>query len=365
MNIAFVVYAVGVGGAERVSVTLAEYLQKVGHQVHILCYRNDNSYPVDGAIPLVCLPDAQNPVRKHWKRILFFQQYAKKNQIDAVIALFRGFDFTWVYRNLFHGCLILSQRNDPKAEYAHDRSARFQCKWFFNGADGIVFQTEEEMAYFSSAIQKKGTVIPNPIKSDLPVPSREKREKTIVNFCRLEPQKNLRLLIDAFGSVRVLYPEYRLKIFGEGHQREELSAYIKEKQMEEQIELLPFSKRIHEEIKHASMFVSSSDYEGISNSMLEAMAMELPCICTDCPAGGARMAIQDGENGLLVPVGDQNRLADAMISLIQDPEYAERLGKRAGEVRSRFSAEAVCREWDVLIRRTAEKRYKRGVNKNH
>ena len=145
--------------------------------------------------------------------------------------------------------------------------------------------------------------------------------------------------------------EYRLTIFGNGSQREYLNGLIKELRLESQAELVPFSATVHEEIREAAMFVCSSDFEGISNSMLEAMALGLPCICTDCPAGGARQVIQNGVNGLLTPVGDRKALAEAMLQLIGDPEYASRLGEKARQVRETYSVETICSQWEALIDR--------------
>lgn len=77
------------------------------------------------------------------------------------------------------------------------------------------------------------------------------------------------------------------------------------------------------------MYVLSSDYEGISNSMLEAMALGIPVVATDCPIGGSRMYIKDGVNGFLVPVGDAEALAGAMGRLADEPALGVRFGKEA------------------------------------
>ena len=113
--------------------------------------------------------------------------------------------------------------------------------FFFRGADAVVFQTEEERDYFGKAIQKKSLVIPNPVMNGIPKPYEGQRKKWIVNFCRLEPQKNLPLLLQAFRVVCDVTEEYRLTIFGNGSQREYLNGLIKELRLESQAELVPFS----------------------------------------------------------------------------------------------------------------------------
>ncbi len=351
MKIAIVVTKIGRGGAQRVSVVLAGYLKRRGHQVSILYYDGNGTYPLEEGIRCHQLPYSKNVILKHGKRIRAFMRYCKENQIELVLALFRGYDYTWLYRTCSSSRLILSQRNDPKAEYDHHVVARWESRFFFRGADAVVFQTEEEKDYFGKAIQKKSLVIPNPVMNGIPKPYEGQRKKWIVNFCRLEPQKNLPLLLQAFRVVCDVTEEYRLTIFGNGSQREYLNGLIKELRLESQAELVPFSATVHEEIREAAMFVCSSDFEGISNSMLEAMALGLPCICTDCPAGGARQVIQNGVNGLLTPVGDRKALAEAMLQLIGDPEYASRLGEKARQVRETYSVETICSQWEALIDR--------------
>ena len=97
------------------------------------------------------------------------------------------------------------------------------------------------------------------------------------------------------------------------------------------------------------MFVSSSDFEGMSNSMLEAMAIGLPCVCTDCPAGGARAVIEDGKNGLLVPVNDAIALSDAMKRVASDTIFAEKLSKNASNIRKNQSVEKIIDKWMAII----------------
>lgn len=349
MNIVFVVTKIGRGGAQRVSVVLAGYLKERGHNVSILYYDGEGTYPLKEGIATYRLPYSKNVLIKHIKRIFAFIKFNRKNKTDLVIALFRGYDYTYIYKKLFGAKLILSQRNDPKAEYDNDFLARLAANVFFSSADRVVFQTEEEKEYFSEKIQKKGFVVGNPVTEGLPAPFAGERRKDIVNFCRLVPQKNLKLLIDAFADVCKVREGYRLTIFGNGAQRDELTAYINEKELGGRAVILPFSADIHNLVRDAAMFVSSSDYEGISNSMLEAMALGLPCVCTDCPAGGTREVIKDGINGLLTPVGDRAALAKAMLRIIDEPEFAEKLGREAAKVREELSPDKICRQWERVI----------------
>ena len=225
---------------------------------------------------------------------------------------------------------------------------RDKCVRHFHYA---IFQTEDEKAYFDSMITGEKAVIPNPLRSDLPAPFAGERSKRIVNFCRIDQQKNLPLLIGAFSDIHQKYPEYRLEIYGRGEGRDEetVFSYIRQCHLEDCVSVLPFCSDVHLKVLDAAMFVSTSEFEGISNSMLEAMAIGLPCICTDCDGGGAREMIRDGENGLLVPKGNRKAVAEAMEKLIGNPEFAASLGQKATAVRELLDEDKIAEQWIKMI----------------
>ena len=170
-----------------------------------------------------------------------------------------------------------------------------------------------------------------------------------MNFCRLIPPKNIPLLIDSFKEFRKEYPEFSLHIYGEGPLRNELQSCIDDQGLLNYVILHPNEKKVLDTVKDASRFVSSSSYEGLSNSMLEAMAIGLPTICTDCPCGGAKMMIQDGVNGLLVPNEDKDALAQAMIKVAEDKSLAVKLSKNAVKIRETLSISKIAQLWESLF----------------
>ncbi|MFQ8599375.1 MAG: glycosyltransferase [Oscillospiraceae bacterium] len=196
---------------------------------------------------------------------------------------------------------------------------------------------------------RRKEVIPNPVKDGLPERHTGARDCRIVSFCRLEPQKNLPLLIGAFEKFLQSHPQYALFIYGKGEEKQRLTELVREKNLAESVHFLDFQSDLHQQIVDSAMFVLPSNYEGLSNSMLEAMSIGLPCICTDCPIGGAQMMIQSGENGLLVPVGDEEAMLAAMTRIADDPAFAERLSANASKVRDELSASHILSRWEKLL----------------
>lgn len=249
--------------------------------------------------------------------------------------------------------LIISERGDP-SKHDSSKAASLFIRKYYKRANIIVFQTEDAKKYFDKEIQKKCVIIPNPIKDGLPERYIGERKKIIVNYCRVSFQKNIPLLIEAFNIFKCNHIDYTLEIIGEANSTEaigivqECQKLIKKYGLEESVKFKPFDPNLHEKIKDYSMFVSSSDFEGMSNSMLEAMAIGLPTICTDCPSGGARAVIKNGENGLLTKVGDMYSIANAMSLVADNHKLAELLSSNAAKISKSLSRNTILSRWESL-----------------
>lgn len=282
------------------------------------------------------------------KNILELHRILKTESFDVIVAL--G-DYAAMY--VLFSCFgirakkIISERNDPNRE-PDKKAFRMLRDIIYKSADIIVCQTNDAAKYFENIVKKR-VVIYNPISNDLPVYQGKERKKVIVNFCRIDTQKNLPLLIDAFSDFSKEHGEYELVIYGDGPEKKNIQDYVKRSGQAEKIHLNSFCLDVHEKIMSASMFVSSSDFEGMSNSMIEAMGMGIPVICTDCPIGGAHEIIQTSKNGILVPVRNKDAMVAAMCQVADNPEFAERLSKNAMEIRITLSEKKICDMWWRLI----------------
>ena len=250
--------------------------------------------------------------------------------------------------------VIFSERGDAKRLMQH-RYGKLFIKKYYERANLAVFQTDEAKNSYPANISAKGHIIINPVKKNLPSPFIGKRRKVINTFCRISKQKNLPFLLEAFQLLHEKHPDYQLHIIGDALNQEgesvmaQMKQFIASSHLDDVVSFKPFTHFVHQEIIEDAMYVNSSDYEGISNAMLEAMAIGLPTICTDCPIGGARTIIHDHENGLLIPVRDVQALANAMTEVIENPFLMKKLSDNGSKIRYELNVEKIARSWLELL----------------
>ncbi|MBE6820935.1 MAG: glycosyltransferase family 4 protein [Ruminococcaceae bacterium] len=292
-------------------------------------------------------------IASNYKDIRWLKTYFKKHKKASAVAFMYDASFYTLLSATKSNRVIISERGDPQ-QSAGSKTTMALIKNLFPEADDFVFQSPDVQKWYEKNTPVRGKVIFNPIKPDLPEPYIGERKKRIVNFCRISAEKNLIILADAFAEFHKNFPDYELDIIGDpvGNNADgyidSVVEHIRKLGCEDCIHILPAIKDIHSVINDYAMFVSSSDFEGMSNSMLEAMAMGLPCVCTDCPAGGARAVIKDGENGLLTPVGDSHALYLAMKKVAENPGLANKLSQNSVKIREEQSAEKITEEWMEL-----------------
>ncbi len=250
--------------------------------------------------------------------------------------------------------IIISERADPKRLIKSRYGYKFIEKYYAR-ADSAVFQTEDAKNTYPCNISVKGRVIFNPINGGLPDSYHGERNKNITTFCRISKQKNLPMLINAFNIVHQKFPDYILRIIGKPGNKDDEEALVETKALIEKysisdsVQFLPFSPSVHKEIITDALYVNSSDYEGMSNAMLEAMAIGMPVVCTDCPIGGAAAVINHRENGMLTKVCDHKDFANAVIEVLENPDLSAKLSANAAKIREELSLKNIAKQWIKLF----------------
>ncbi len=349
-KISLIAHGLSDGGAERVESILANYLVGRGYDIQFIAAQTGNKvYELDERVhyffktPLT--GNAQIKfIQKGWNVL----QAVSKFKPDLVISFLTN--EACLAGLLYKVPSIYTLRNDPN-NYNNSRIKEAIRQYLFHKGKAIIFQSPGAMQYFDKSIQEKGIIIANPLKQGLPYWKDYEHEKVIVTACRLEKQKNLPLLIDAFAEFKKSRTEYRLKICGSGTLEEELKNYVDDLNLTDNVEFMGFRTDIHDIIARSSIFALSSDYEGVSNSMLEALSIGIPVVCTDSSPGGAAMYIKNGINGYLTPVGNVDAMADAFERIASSEEHARQLSENAIRVREILNQESVLQEWETVIRR--------------
>ena len=328
------------GGAERVTVYLAEFLKKSNIECEIITERIEkNEYQVPNGIKRVVLSQ-----KGYFSRVRELRKIIKES--CAQILLVMG-----VPNSIYTGpasCglpikVIVSERNDPRF-FSGKLIVKKVSQFFMSRADGYIFQTTTARDYYSKKIARKGVIIANPLFVEaLPDIYVGERRKVLVNVGRLHSQKNQKMLIEAFSLINSEYPDFNLVIYGEGSLRAELESLVEAKGLRERVFMPGNRTNVLDEIKDCYAFVLSSDYEGMPNALIEAMSIGIPCISTAC--SGAKDLIQNGKNGILVPVGSIEELASAMRNIIDDRSYGEKIGNEAKKIREILDADVIGSKW--------------------
>lgn len=348
MKLLFLSFLHGFGGAERQNVMLANALVDRGHDVTLVSMSVNNTfYDIDSRINYIYLPDRSKGILNLLSRYHDIKSLIKTIKPDLTVNFwFQPAYMTAMMSKRLTGKVIYSERGDP-GDNEYSGILGMIRKVVLPRIDGFVFQSKGAQDFFENNVKKRSVVIPNPVfihADDFPTITT--RRKSIVTVGRLHPQKNQMLLINAFARIVDTFSDYKLGIYGDGDLKDELQSRIDSLEISDKAILKGTSKKIHNLIYDAALFVLSSDYEGIPNTLLEAMALGIPCISTDCRPGGARELIHSGNDGLIVPINDETALANAIKDLLSDEEKASEMGIKAKKTAQRFDPISIYSQWE-------------------
>ena len=414
MNITFLTASLGSGGAERVVSLLANRMSEYGHQVEIICLMYDDVYyQTKPEVKLTVVPRVcpGNLI----KRLFWLRRYVQKSGTEVCVAFTEGVYCATICTLLGTGIpVIASERLDP---HYMSWQRNLLKKIFLPHAAWLVVQTEHIKSYFKGKVAKKTSIILNPVNEKVfeiandndndnenyltehkdtktqRVVNDERlmvngdgltvKENTIISVARLFPQKRQEVLIKAFAKIAEKYPEWKLIIYGEGPERAKLEKLIaslndnesdlntkltktqrvvngeglmvndERLKIKERILLPGRCETIIEELNKAKIFALSSDYEGLSNAMLEAVCVGLPIVSTR--VSGTDELIHEGVNGYVVDCGDTDALAEALEKLMGDEKKIQQFSAESRKMAEQFRLDYIVREWLELMERVIKK----------
>lgn len=358
-KIAFHLNCLEQGGAERVVSNLANQFAREGYEVLLATeWYGENEFSIDREVRRVHVglregDEKKSRIAQFLLRVKYLREFMKTERPDILIAFAQRANYRALMAAPGTGIpVLISIRTDPVGHY-DALSDKIQIPLLFPRAAGCVFQTEGQRDFFAPYLQENSRVILNPVHDkylDVPEPVERKRE--VVQSGRLVDFKNQPMLLHAFMEVHKKHPDYILKIYGGDSfdgTKEILEDIIEKNNAGSYIRLMGASDSLEKDLVDAAVYAFSSDWEGLPNALLEAMALGLPIVATDCPCGGPRTVMEDGVNGVLIPIKDPKALEEGINRLIENPGLGEQLGRNARKIGEIANGAAIFRQWRDYI----------------
>ncbi len=356
MKLLFVSGNLSDGGAQRVIAVISSQLAKMGHEVNLLLFaRNEKEYPVDPAVKITALGENFQEYSKlsGLQRMLTIRKKVKSIQPDVAVGFLEGGYGLFLATLGMKFPSVASVRNNPDVVLKKKGVRATINRVWFSAADAVVLQTSRQKDQVKKFNWKNKTIIPNPVSDNalnMEPHNYDRPCRRIVMAGRLAEQKNYPMALKAMQKVLEKYPDTKLDIFGKGKQEESLQTMIQEMGLNENVRLMGWTQDTLGEYANSDIYVMTSDFEGMPNALMEAMAAGLPCVSTDCDTGPEDL-ITDGENGYLVQLGDADALAERLIQIIEMPSSKRKaIGEKAKQtMNNNFNVEAVAEKWEALM----------------
>lgn len=334
------------GGAERVLSILSSPFADAFGKVAILIWRSlPVFYEVDSRVEIVDIESLSGSTCS-FKKMLWFRKYVLSQQPDIVLSFLYPWSMRVIPALWFTNVkIVVAERLDGRIVVG-GWPVRMIRDLLYLRACKILVQTGDNRNYYIKPLQKKISVIYNPIlisEASIGKGLNAQKDNLIVSVGRLHKQKNFEMLIRAFGDFYQSHSDFKLIIYGEGSYRGYLEKLIEKLGLKNVIFLPGNKSNIYDLISSAKMFVLSSDYEGMPNALIEAMCIGLPCISTR--VSGASELIKDGYNGYLVDVGNCSELSEAMAEIIDNEKKSIEMAMNAVEIYKDMNYSKITKQW--------------------
>ena len=345
----------GSGGLEKITSTLANIYSKKGWNVVVVCLLEDSKtsfYPLNKNVILTCFKWSgfYKKKKRHFFNVFnwikFLKSLRKKYNPSIVLAMtLRICSLCMFAFRLKNTRVVLREISDPKS-VARSKISNFISFLVCHKVSSIIFQTEWEKQCYPKKLRNKGTVIPNPINVD--IIGKPYNDKFIVTVGRLENQsKRHDILLKSFKFVLEKFPDFILKVYGEGPDLCDDIEMVKNLGISKNVEFCGAKKDVLNCISTASCFVLSSEYEGFSNALAEAYSIGIPCVSTNW--NGVEDIITDNVDGLIVKRNDPLNMCYAICKILGNQEFGNLLSRRAIHNAVRFKKDLIYDKYQIAI----------------
>ncbi len=388
MKLLFITASLNSGGSERVMSLLANMFSQKGNNVEIVCLNKPVVfYQMDEKVTVSLVSNilgSNNLLKKAW----WLRKHVSDEKPDAVIAFMTSI-YCMTLLSLFglHIPVITSERIDPN----HSDALRKLLRMIFLPLTAHhIVQTEQIKAYYPKFIRKKTSVIFNPVRDEVfsqPISSPKERDgqrneiqdelqvqglnvvscvqcssvddtllpkmNRIISVGRLTEQKNQKMMIQAFAKVSEGFPDWQLVILGEGPLRSSLELLVKSLQLEGRVLMPGRTEHVIDELRKSKVFCLSSDFEGMSNAMIEAICVGLPIVTTN--VSGVSELVEEGKGGYMVPCGDVDQLAQALQKVMSNNNLQKTMADYNLKKAAFFKLNNIVDQWEQLILQVIQK----------
>ncbi len=344
------------GGAEKTIANLSNNLIDTYDVTIVTNIKCKCEYQLNKKIKLLNIDDVDKSKEKNIKKIFTKLSQKRSKKLKEIVKLEKpdliiAFLPEAAIRALALKTdipVIISIRNHPTSEF---KLTKFIRDHYYKKATSIIVQDDSYKKYLNKNVQDKLITIPNFLTNEYIKNIRKlKKEKRIIAASRLEKQKNLSLLIKAFSLLDKRFDEYTLLICGGGSLKEKLEKEVKKLGLENRVSLIGRVDNPQENILKSTLFVLPSNYEGMPNALMEAMACGMPVITTRSTEVIDSL-VKDNENGIIIPINDLHILKEKIEYLLDSEDLRKKIGNNASKIKDIYSEDAIMKKWTKVIKK--------------
>lgn len=339
----------GTGGLERISCFVANKFSEKGWKVVILTLlqgkeEKSSFQSLNQNVQVFHYPGKNDPIRHKYTSVLVWNKMIKDAtrlyKPDSILAMtFKIASLVCIAAPKYASKITIREISDPKSK-VRNPIINWLTEILCRNVKNVIFQTNWEKKCYRGRMQRKGVVIPNPISISLNKQGMFNQKKIFTLTRLLLNQKRQDILIKAFELVYDKHPDYYLEIYGRGEDKTKILDLIACSKARNNISIIEPKPNIHETVIDYRCFVLTSDYEGMSNALLECYSLGIPCISSDWP--GVEDIISNEEDGLIYIRQDILGLANAMARIVESEELCYSLTNEAAQRAVRFN------EYDII-----------------